>query len=321
MHIFDPIAIAGKARGFGLHTDSSHRYERGVDPELAPSALMRATNLILELAGGNAGVVIEVKNEQNMPRSSSIVLQCANVSKLLGIAIEAAEIKQILEHLSCQINSLDDNKLEVIPPSYRFDLNIEVDLIEEIARVRGYDRLPTLPFNASNSNIVATQPKYQLQEAMIAAGYNEAVTFSFIEEKHCAIFSESPAKGLANPISSELSTMRTSLWPGLCMAANYNLKRQQSSVRLFELGRKYLIESGAVSHIDMLAGVAVGEVYPRQWGAEVRTIDFYDVKGELDALFCLLGIADKIKYEASDQFIGLHPGKSAQVFLKRKILV
>ena len=311
---FDPITIAGKARDFGLHTDSSHRFERGVDPELAPIALARATNLILELASGNAGVVVEVKNEHYMPRSSSIMLQCANVSKLLGIEIGPAEIKQVLENLSCQINELNDNELEVIPPSYRFDLNIDVDLIEEIARIRGYDALPTLPFTASAAGVAETQPRFQLQQAMMEAGYNEAVTFSFTEEKYCRLFSDSSAKSLANPISSELSTMRTSLWPGLCMAANYNLKRQQSSVRLFELGRKYLVESAAVDHIDLLAGIAVGDAYPRQWGVDARNIDFYDVKGELDDLFARLSMASQIEYQTADQLIGLHPGKSAQIF-------
>lgn len=315
---FTPLTIAGKARKFGLHTDSSHRFERGVDPELAPAAIERATQLIKRYAGGQAGQICEVQDTASMPQLDSIKLNCEKVSQLLGVTIGAHEVQEILRNLSCEIEEPSPGKIVVTPPSYRFDLNIDVDLIEEIARVRGYDALPTLSFMPSTKAASNTmQSKYALQQAMMNVGYNEAVTFSFTEQKHCNIFSAKQSKTLANPISSELSTMRTSLWPGLCLAANYNLKRQHNCVRLFELGRKYWVEAAEVQQIDVLAGIAVGDAYPRQWGLPDRSIDYYDMKGELDGLFAKMGIKHQITYQAAQNLTGLHPGKTAEIFYEQ----
>lgn len=316
---FDALAIAGKARTFGLHTESSHRFERGVDPELAAVAIERATALIKEHAGGSAGPVTEVTNNAYLPQSENIVLNIDSIQRMLGIEIDASEVKTVMANLGCQVEQISAAQFSIVPPSFRFDLSIEADLVEEIARTRGYDQLPTAPLAVSSKG-VATKSKsaliFSMQQNMTALGYSEAVTFSFTEAKYCELFAAAGAKTLANPISSELATMRTSLWPGLCMAANYNLKRQLPSVKLFEVGRKYIETSGDVDQIDVIAGIATGETYPRQWGLPARSLDFYDVKGDLACLFESMGIEQQISYRPSNEVLGLHPGKTLQIFMQ-----
>lgn len=316
---FDALAIAGKARTFGLHTESSHRFERGVDPELAAVAIERATALIKEHAGGSAGPVSEVTNHANLPQSENIVLNIESIQRILGIEIDASEVTAILAGLGCALKQISAAQFDVVPPTFRFDLSIEADLVEEIARARGYDQMPTAPLAVSSKG-VATKNKsvliFGMQQTMAGLGYSEAVTFSFTEAKYCQLFAAAGAKTLANPISSELATMRTSLWPGLCLAANYNLKRQQPSVKLFEVGRKYIERPGDVDQIDVIAGIATGETYPRQWGLPARALDFYDVKGDLACLFESIGVEQQISYRPSSQVMGLHPGKTLQIFMQ-----
>ena len=314
---FDALAIAGKARSFGLHTESSHRFERGVDPELAALAIERATALIKEYAGGAAGPVCEIVDSANIPQPANIALDLDTVRRTLGIEISAQEIGGMMENLGCEVAQTSAAAFLVIPPSYRFDLAIDADLVEEVARTRGYDQMPTAPM-AVSSHSTAIKNKstatFGLQQQLAALGYNEAVTFSFTEAKYCGLFTSAGAKSLANPISSELATMRTSLWPGLCLAANYNLKRQQPAVKLFESGRKYIERTGGIDQIDVVAGVATGQLYPRQWGLPARSCDFYDVKGDLAWLFQSLGIGDRVQFCPSTEVMGLHPGKTVQIY-------
>ncbi len=319
---FDPLTIAGKARKFGLHTESSHRFERGVDPKLANIALERASELIKEYSGARVGEVIEVVDSSELPVRAEIPLNIDVVGMQLGIETDADEIQATLKSLACEVTSKLPDKLHIVPPSFRFDLEIEADLVEEIARIRGYDQLPTTslevihPATGSSSR---TDWIYAAQQNLSSLGYHEAVTFSFSEQKFGELFGDSEAKVLANPISSELSSMRTSLWPGLCQAAEYNLKRQQSSVKLFEIGRKYLVSAGGVDQIDILAGMATGDLYPRQWGLPARPIDFYDVKGDLEWLFEQFGLTSLIRQDSESQK-GLHPGKTLQLYLEDKFL-
>ena len=315
---FDPIAIAGKARIFGLHTDSSHRFERGVDPQLAPIALDRATVLIQQLAGGRAGVKTEAMHAASMPQPVEIVLDVQRAQQRLGIELTLDQVRQMFLGLHCEVREGSATTLTVIPPSYRFDMAIEVDLIEEIARLIGYDRMPVAPLptdaNAILTAASSSQSAYRLRQELAAMGYNEAVTFSFIEAEYAQVFSAQAGKALANPISTDLSTMRTSVWPGLCLAASYNLKRQQSSIRFVELGRKYLSEAEAISHCDVVAGLVVGEANPRQWSQATRNLDFYDVKGDLESIFEELGVLSRIRFQ-STQAQGLHPGKTVAILL------
>jgi len=315
---FDPIVIAGKARQFGLHTDASHRFERGVDPQLAPLALDRATALIQQLAGGHAGVKTEVMDAANMPQPVEITLNVQRAQQRLGLELTLDQVKRMFLGLHCEVRQDSATTLTVTPPSYRFDMAIEVDLIEEIARLIGYDQMPVAPLptdaNAILSAASSSQSAYRLRQELAAMGYNEAVTFSFIEAEHAQVFSAEAGKRLANPISTDLSTMRTSVWPGLCLAASYNLKRQQSSIRFVELGRKYLPEAEGVSHCDVVAAVIVGEANPRQWSQPTRNLDFYDAKGDLESIFKELGISSRIRFQPT-QAQGLHPGKTVAILL------
>ncbi len=316
---FDPIAIAGKARDFGLHTESSHRFERGVDPELAMRAIERASELIKSHAGEKivTGPVSEVVSQQHLPVCNEICLSIPKVAKVLGVEIDVQEVTNILQALHCTVTSKDDSHVLVTAPSYRFDIEIDVDLIEEIARLKGYDQFPTQTLS-SNVTISAAKKKsdsiFSIQEIFSAQGYNEAVTFSFTEQNHCLLFFDGTPKQLANPISTGLSNMRTSIWPGLCEAASYNLKRQHASSRLFEVGRKYLVSDNGLEQSEVIAGVAVGEANPRQWGMETRSLDFYDVKGDLEQLFEKIGVLEKVSYKSHNQK-GLHSGKTAQILI------
>lgn len=317
---FDLLAIAGKARQFGLHTESSHRFERGVDPELASLACERATALILKYAQGEAGPVTEVVDTTHLPSIRTISLSLAAVTRILGIKIELQEIQHMLENLGCEVVAHSDG-LAVTPPSYRFDLNIEEDLIEEVARMCGYDQFPTQALQAATGVTLKSDRSdalFNLHQRFVSMGYTEAVTFSFTEQSHCELFATEPAKALANPISSALSHMRTSLWPGLGAAAAYNLKRQQSSVKFYEIGRKYMVRD-TLEQTEVLAGVVVGEKQPRQWGASTQPSDFYDVKGHLEQLFATLSMTQNIEFKPA-QIQGLHPGRSAEIFYQKQRL-
>ena len=316
---FDPIAIAGKARDFGLHTESSHRFERGVDPELATRAIERASELIKAHAGTKitVGPVSEEVSQQHLPVRNEICLSIPKVAKILGIEIDVQEVTSFLQALNCTVTSKDDSKVLVTAPSYRFDIEIDVDLIEEIARLKGYDQFPIQTLSSSVAISAAKKKSdaiFSIQENFSAQGYNEAVTFSFTEQKHCLLFFDGEPKQLANPISTGLSNMRTSVWPGLCEAASYNLKRQHASTKLFEVGRKYLVSDNGLEQAEVIAGVAVGEVNPRQWGVATRSVDFYDVKGDLEQLFEKMGVLEKVSFKAHSQK-GLHSGKTAQILV------
>lgn len=313
---FAPLAIIGKARKYGLHTESSHRFERGVDPELAVTAINRATELVKKFAGGNAGPVNEVVDTSRLPKRAEISLELNSIRQILGIEIDSAEVTQMLESLACEVRATSATEFSITPPSYRFDLTIDTDLVEEIARMRGYDQMPTAQLAIRQNNVVAahrSEAIYALQQNLAGLGYSEAVTFSFTEKNYCDLFSSVAAKMLSNPISSEMSAMRTSLWPGLCLAADYNLKRQQPTVRLFEVGRKYIVQPGGINQVDVLAGVATGDVYPRQWGLPARALDFFDIKGDLEWLFAHMGIDQRISYQPTKEIMGLHPGKTMQI--------
>jgi phenylalanyl-tRNA synthetase beta chain len=317
---FDFIAIAGKARQFGLHTESSHRFERGVDPDLAATAIERAANLIKKYAGGVVSVVSESVQPENLPVKQPIRLPVDSVDELLGIEIETDSIISMFESLGCKVRQTSDSLLEVTPPSYRFDLEIKEDLIEEITRLHGYDQFPMQALDAENTVPVSKSRSdtiYDVRQSLIGLGYNEAVTFSFTEQQQCGLFAESVPKVLANPISTGLSHMRTSLWPGLSAAASYNLKRQQTSARLFEVGRKYLLTSSGLDQPEVLAGLVVGDLYPRQWGREPKAADFFDVKGHLEQLFEFRGMSEGLLFRPAEH-TGLHPGKCADIFFQEE---
>ena len=312
---FDPQSISGRARSLGLHTESSHRFERGVDPELQLAALDRATQLLMQIAGGVPGPVVEASAQAKLPQRESIMLRRERIGLLLGLEFEDAQVVEILVGLGCTLEANAEG-WRVTPPSQRFDLSIEVDLIEELARVRGYDEVPER--RASLRPAIAPHSEarvglFRLRECIRALDYQEAIAYSFIDAASARLFAPNEESiVLANPISAELEVMRPSLWPGLVAALNYNRKRQQPRGRLFETGLRFLRRDGALLQQPMLAGAAYGSVLPEQWGVETRAVDFFDIKGDVEALLARIGVqADYV----ADRHPALHPGQSARVML------
>ncbi|WP_203140575.1 phenylalanine--tRNA ligase subunit beta [Marinobacter mangrovi] len=311
---FDPISIAGKARHFGLHTDASHRFERGVDPELTRDAMERATALLLEIVGGEAGEIVEVHSEQHLPKSPVIELRQQRVTDVLGLEIDRTEIEEILTRLGLHVDKLTREGWKVHVPSYRPDITIEEDLIEEVGRIYGYNNLPvTEPVGSLGlrEEQEAVRPISHVRSLLVDRGYQEAVTYSFVDSKVQALIDgDHTGIELANPISSDMSVMRTSLWPGLLKTVAYNQNRQQSRIRLFETGLRFVREGEGIEQVPMLAGVVTGAQNPESWVNGRRSVDFFDVKGDLEALFELLGIT--VEFSAGEHG-ALHPGQTAQL--------
>ncbi len=310
---FAPAAISGRARRLGMHTDASHRFERGVDPELPRLAVERATALLLEIAGGSAGPLVEAVLADELPRAQAILLRAARLARVLGIEVPGAAVERILVALGMQVER-DGEGWRVLPPSWRFDLAIEEDLIEEVARIHGYDEIPTVPPRGEIviAPVAETRlPLARMRERLVARDYAEAITFAFVGEPELAQWGlGADAIALANPLSAELAVMRTSLLPGLVAALVRNQNRQQGRVRLFEVGRRYLRgPEGRPLESDLLALVASGSARPEQWGERCRPVDFFDLKGDVEAL---LGDADGIKWHAAGPD-WLHPGRRAEL--------
>ncbi|MGE4532218.1 phenylalanine--tRNA ligase subunit beta [Halomonas sp.] len=312
---FTPLAVAGQARTYGLHTDASHRFERGVDPLLAREAAERATALLLEIVGGEAGPLVEVAHAEHLPASRRVMLRAARLEQALGKALPAAEVGEILERLGLVVEA-GESGWEAAVPSWRFDLAIEEDLIEEVARIHGYNRLPVRRPQARlglRPDHEARTPLGRLRRQMVARGYQEAVTYSFVApELQKALLPEAVSPVLANPISSDLSVMRASLFPGLVRALQHNLNRQQSRVRLFETGLVFRGELDDLAQVPMLGALACGARDPEGWAAGRERVDFFDLKGDLESLLAMGGEADAWRFEPA-QHPALHPGQSARL--------
>ncbi|MDZ7804435.1 phenylalanine--tRNA ligase subunit beta [Thiohalophilus sp.] len=325
---FAPQAIAGKARGYGLHTDSSHRFERGVDPQLQVSALERATALLQAICGGEAGPVVHVQQADQLPVRTPVRLRRVRIARVLGADIPVDSVEDILQRLGMKVRNPDrdegrgtrdeENRVwEVTPPSFRFDINLEVDLIEELGRIYGYDNLP-----ASRPRItlaMGARPETRLKPAdykrlLVDLGYQEAVTYSFVDPKlQQQLDPQGTALMLANPISAEMAAMRTSLWPGLLQTALYNLNRQQDRVLLFEQGLKFIIQDTELKQEPVLAGLLTGSLLPPQWGSPARQADFFDCKGHVEQLLARTGHGEQFRFEPDDSHPALHPGQAAVI--------
>ncbi len=311
---FDPITLAGKARHYGLHTDASHRFERGVDYQLARDAMERATRLLMQIVGGEPGEIVEVASEEYLPKGRSIDLREQRLADVLGLAIDRTTVEEILTRLGLRVEKLLKDGWRISVPSFRPDITIEEDLIEEVGRIYGYNNLPvTEPTGSLGLRMreEATRPVSAIRNYFVAHGYQEAITYSFVDPKvQKLIDPERDGIALANPISSDLSVMRTTLWSGLLKTVAHNQNRQQSRIRLFETGLRFEQDGEQIEQQPMLAGVVVGSQYPENWVNGRRTADFYDVKGELEGLFRLLGI--EIQFVAA-QHPALHPGQTAEL--------
>ncbi|RDE22824.1 phenylalanine--tRNA ligase subunit beta [Motiliproteus coralliicola] len=313
---FNPLAIAGKARSYGLHTDASHRFERGVDPELQVKASERATALLLEIVGGEAGPITEVALEQHLPASRTVKLRAERIKKLLSLDIEADEVEEILTRLGMGVSADGDSAWQVDVPAYRFDVSLEEDLLEELARIYGYNRMPVRTNHATLK--LTPQPEAQkglpdLRRLLVARGYQEAITYSFVEPGLLAKFdSEHQPVALANPISADMAVMRTTLWPGLIKAMQHNQHRQQSRIRLFETGQRFVPGDDGLIQDDVIAGALFGTCNPEGWTGHKRVVDFFDVKGDLEALLAVNGDANAFEFEAAEHQ-ALHPGQTAAI--------
>ncbi|WP_300433558.1 phenylalanine--tRNA ligase subunit beta [uncultured Thalassolituus sp.] len=312
---FNPIAIAGRARNYGLHTDSSHRFERGVDYNLARTAMERATQLVIDICGGQPGPVSEVTSEQDLPQAATITLRKSRIEQILSLTLPDAEVEDILVRLGMQVETVEGG-WKAIAPGYRFDMAIEADLIEELARIYGYNRLPVRTPAAATPLAKAPEsrlPLRDLRRQLIARGYQEAITYSFVEPSvQKALDPEREALALLNPISADMSVMRTTLWAGLVTAADYNLKRQQPRVRLFETGLRFIPSDDGLQQIPTLAMLICGNRLPQSWTENESAADFFDLKGDVEALFARGGQASAYRFEVA-QHPALHPGQSARI--------
>jgi len=312
---FDPDVIAGRARCFGMHTDASVRFERGVDPGHQVRAIERATGLLVGVAGGQPGPLNEQHIEHDLPRRPAVSLRRERLAAVLGLRIADAEVEQLLAGLGMRVDR-DEHGWRVTPPLARFDIAIEADLIEEVVRLYGYDRIPEDP--GQQTAILGRSPEHRVpidrvRATLVARGYREAITYSFIPAGQGRLFGAAgPDLALANPISAELAAMRPSLWPGLIQALQHNLKRQQERVRLFESGIRFSQQDTDIIEENVISGVVVGSVVPEQWGAPTQAVSFFDVKADLEALFALTGAKADFDFVAAEH-PALRPGRSARV--------
>ncbi|OCL28855.1 phenylalanine--tRNA ligase subunit beta [Gilliamella sp. wkB171] len=322
---FTPLAITGKAREYGLHTEASHRYERGVDPALQNVAMERATQLIIEICGGEVGPVVNITNQEHLPKQATIQLHRSKIDRIIGYKIETQKIIDILERLGCNV-SFKNEIWTVEAPSWRFDLQIEEDLVEEVARIYGYNNIPNA--NMKIESIMKPKPEShialkRIKDLLVDRGYQEAVTYSFVDPKiQSLLHPEQIAITLPNPISSEMSVMRLSLWSGLLDAVMYNQNRQQSRIRLFETGLRFVPDQGCefgVRQELMLSGVVTGNLYEDHWALPKRNIDFYDLKGDIESILALLGCSETVEFKKAD-INALHPGQSAVLYLNNEII-
>ena len=321
---FDTIAIAGKARAFGLHTDSSHRFERGVDWQLQREAMERATALILQIVGGEPGPLIEAVAEQHLPAIAHVTLRDERIRQMLGMSIPPAEVEAYLHHLGMGVAPAVDGQWQVEVPSHRFDISLEIDLIEELARLYGYNRLPvSAPTAALN---LQAQPEARselpvLRRLLVARGYQEAITYSFIEPGLSKQFDpDHEPLALANPISADMAVMRTSLLPGLSKALLHNQNRQQARIRLFESGLRFVPQAnGALLQEPMLAGIACGARLPEGWANGADKLDFFDLKGDVEAILGQGGALHSYRFEPAEH-PALHPGQSARVLRGEQVV-
>lgn len=312
---FAPDAIIGRARRLGLHTDASHRFERGVDPQLPRAAIERLTELILAVAGGEPGPVVEAVSAPHLPPRPPVRLRRARLARVLGLTVPDARVESILRGLGFGVEAHAEG-WTVAPPSRRFDIAIEEDLIEEVIRVHGYDAVPV---RAPSGTLVLVPeaegrvPEAALRDALRARGYSEAVCFAFVAAELLRQWQlEAGAIALANPLSQELAVMRTSLLPGLVDALRRNLARQATRVRLFELGHAFSAGAGGPVETQRIAGVAIGSAAAEQWGEPRRAMDFHDLKGDLQALLATTGAAAEFAFRPTER-PWLHPGRAAEV--------
>jgi phenylalanyl-tRNA synthetase beta chain len=313
---FTQEIIAGRARSYGMHTDASLRFERGVDPEGQARAIERATSLLLEISGGDAGPLVVETASEHLPKHDAIRVRNYRVTRLLGVAIDDEIVCQIFERLGLEVTEKDDG-WDVISPSHRFDITLEVDLIEELARVYGYDEIPEATAIAETPLETVTESMIDLDLAastLVARDFQEIITYSFVDPGANTRLSDNESELLlSNPISSEMSVMRSSLWPGMLFAASTNASRQQDRIRLFEIGKSFHGTLNKHNEVVRIAGLCSGPVLPEQWGSKSQSVDFFDIKSDVSALLQLTGDVSEIEFRATEH-PALQPGQAASIY-------
>ena len=313
---FLPDAIAGRGRRWGLVTDASQRFERGVDPTLQERAIERATALLLECAGGVPGPVEVTELPSEVPVRDPVAFRPERARRLIGAAVPDDAMASIFERLGMRVDRADRARWNVVPPPWRFDVAIEEDLVEEVARVHGFDAIPETEPAVREAMPPVTETRVPVDAAadlLVQRGYHEAITYSFVDPALQARFLPgAEALALANPIAADLAAMRVSLWPGLVRALVENQRRQQARVRLFEVGRRFDVSGGDLTEVPVIAGLAAGATLPEQWGARSEPVDFFDVKGDVEALLRATGAAGEFRC-VPERHPALHPGQTARV--------
>src|SRR5476651_577882 len=318
---FNPLSITGRARRQGLHTDASHRYERGVDPALQHKAMERASALLLDICGGAAGPIIDVTSEKDLPKAAIIQLRREKLDRLIGHHVGDAQVIDILSRLGCQVEKQGDS-WTAVAPSWRFDMQIEEDLVEEVARIYGYNNIPDVPVKANlemTKHREANLSLKRVKNLLVDRGFQEAITYSFVDPKvQSLLHPGEEALILPSPISVEMSAMRLSLWTGLLTSAVYNQNRQQSRVRIFESGLRFVPDIQAnlgIRQDVMLSAVITGNKNEEHWDLARQTVDYYDLKGDLEAILELTGKLNDVQFKAEAN-PALHPGQSAAIYLR-----
>lgn len=320
---FSPDAIKGRARQYGLATDASHRFERGVDPQLQRLAIERATELLLQIGGGKAGPLVENVTGDKLPSRQRVTLRVPRLEKVLGVAVPYGECFAILERLGMQPERTSESEITAMAPSFRFDIAIEEDLIEEIGRIYGYNNIPNV---APVSTLTMGQMREEevgeraLRSVLVSLGYNEAITYSFTDPKLLTALSAPAPIMLTAPISVEMSAMRTTMTAGLINAALHNLNRQQKRLRLFEMGLVYIQDESAefgVRQEERLAGILTGDCEDESWAQPARHVDFFDVKGDVEELISRTAKAGKFTFVPTTTAY-LHPGQGADLLFEGK---
>ena len=318
---FVPEKMMGKARTYGLHTDSSHRFERGVSPDLQRKAMQRATQLIIEICGGKAGEITDIETREDLQHRNTIAFKRSSIKRHLGIEVEDSRVEDIMTRLGCNVETAKSGWY-ITPPIFRFDLATQEDVVEEIARIYGYDNIPSrlrplIPLIIPDEETQVEEET--LRNLLVTRGYQEAITYSFVPPEMETLLNPSHKQiTLDNPISEELSIMRSTLWSGLLPVIEKNLKRQQSRVRLFETGLSFVNNDEGMSQRKKMAGAITGSLYPEHWDKSPQLVDFYDIKGDVEALLSESN-AENYQFEAVEH-PALHPGQAAKIVSNNQII-
>jgi phenylalanyl-tRNA synthetase beta chain len=313
---FAPQAIAGRARRFGLHTDAAQRFERGVDPTGQVRAIERATALLLAIAGGTPGPVVEQRHAEHLPKRRPVALRRAKLAAVLGIPVADAEVQRILTGLGLAVTATAEG-WQATAPAWRFDIEREEDLVEEVGRVNGYDKVPAAQSPARVAPLPSPEGRptvQRLRQVLVDRGFDEAITYSFVDPvMQERVLGPGVRPRLVNPIAADMAELRASLLTGLLTATNYNLARQQDRVRLFEYGVRFISQGTEYSEENVLSALAIGPALPAQWGERARPVDFADLKADLEAVLAVAAGTEALRYEPLTDHPALHPGRAARV--------